>query len=138
MKSRLGVGVDAKKLKRLSDLDAKADIIVIDEVHMFEHESDYEVIKTWVQDNKTVYASGLDTDYRAQLMPVVKRLLELQPETIVRKEAVCDICGKFRARFTCIREKSGKQVLDGLPPVVPDDGTYEYQANCRDCYFRAE
>lgn len=134
LQSRLGVSIDAVKSARLAAVESAADVIVVDEVHMFEDRSDYKTVKKWLVMGKDVYASGLDTDYRGRLMPMVARLLELQPESVVRKTAVCDVCGEFNARFTAIR-KDGKRIRNGLPRVVPEDGNYEYQANCRSCFF---
>lgn len=135
LRSRIGVSIDAQKVKSLRLLDVDADVIGIDEIHMF-HEDDADKINQWISSGKEVYASGLDLDYSARLIPIIKRLYELQPETIVYKKSVCDTCGTFNARFSSIIFE-GKAIKEGLPSVVPDDGTYLYQASCRECFLES-
>jgi thymidine kinase len=130
--SRAGINTKATRVRSLAEVKNNVDVIGIDEVHMFD-ESDAQYIARWLKKGKEVFASGLDLDYSASLTPMVKRLIELKPENIITKTAVCEACHEYRALFTQILHK-GQPVLGGLPPIVPEDGTYVYQARCRDCY----
>ena len=133
--SRLGLNTKARRVASLSEVKDGADVIGIDEVHMFDAD-DAAVVERWLKDGKEVLASGLDLDYRAHMTPLVKQLLELRPELIISKSAVCEVCLQYTAGFTQILN-DGKEVLDGLPAIVPEDGTYAYQARCRNCFVKA-
>ena len=130
--SRAGINTKAVHVSSLSEVKNHVDVIGIDEVHMFD-EDDAKYIDEWLNNGKEVFASGLDLDYSATITPMVRRLVELKPELILTKTAVCEACHEYRALFTQIIHK-GKPVLGGLPPIVPEDGTYIYQARCRNCY----
>lgn len=135
IRSRMGIGAAALSLQTLREVDDQFDVIGIDEIHMF-HESDEQIINKWLVEGKNIIASGLDLDYRGKMMPIIIRLLELKPDKLVTNKAVCDSCKKYDARFTQIL-KSGIAVQSGLPHVVPEDGTYEYQARCRGCFVKS-
>lgn len=132
--SRIGLNTRALSVKTLKEVTNGFDVIGIDEVHMFPA-SDVKQIVKWLSEGRDVFASGLDLDYSATLTPMVTKILELKPDKIITKVAVCEGCHKYTAQFTQIF-KGGKPVLGGLPPVVPEDGTYIYEPRCRDCYVR--
>lgn len=132
--SRLGIDVTARRTKTLSEVKDDWDVIGIDEVHMLPIK-DAEQINEWLRAGKEVVVSGLDLDYRGKIMPMAKRLLEIKPDTIIYKVSVCEVCHEYNALFTQIISK-GKPLTRGLPAVVPEDGTYIYEARCRDCFVR--
>ncbi len=99
------------------------------------NEDDVATIEKWIIEGKTVFVSGLDLDYRAKMPTIIQRLFELKPDNTIQKIAVCDVCKQYRAQFTQILH-DGEPVLSGLPTIIPEDGTYEYQARCRDCYVK--
>lgn len=129
--SRMGLVSDAEKVSSLAYLDDNFDVIAIDEVHMF---SPLEAnrIWHWLLADKTVIISGLDLDYKADIPPIIERLYKFKPDEIIMKKAVCDNCKLYDAQYTRIF-KDGRMIKDGVPTIVPDDGTYEYQARCRRC-----
>lgn len=135
IQSRLGIKTTARAVRSLRDIHQSFDVISIDEVHMFD-EQDGDIIDGWLKQDKNIIASGLDLDYRGKLLPIVIRLLELKPDQLISKLSVCDMCKEYRAPFTQILNDH-QPVLSGLPSVVPEDGTYEYQARCRDCFVKA-
>ncbi|MBI4034336.1 hypothetical protein HY380_00390 [Candidatus Saccharibacteria bacterium] len=135
LRSRIGLNTRALAVKSLKDVTNGFDVIGIDEVHMFPV-TDIKYVSDWLKQGKEVMVSGLDLDYSATLQPMVKKILELKPEKIINKVAVCEGCHKYTAQFTQIF-KDDKAVLAGLPPVVPEDGTYVYEPRCRDCHKRA-
>lgn len=134
VKSRAGLNVKAKKVDSLSQIDNSYDVIGVDEMHMFSA-ADCKHVETWLNDGKEVIMSGLDLDYRGRLIPMTQELLQLKPEVIINKVAVCDVCHTYGASFTQIVHDD-QPVTDGLPAVVPEDGTYEYQARCRSCFTK--
>lgn len=134
IRSRLGVGATALTVGSLSEVTQPFDIIGIDEVHMFD-EDDSRVIDTWLHENKSVVASGLDLDYRGKLLPIVTRLIELKPDEVISKLAVCDTCKEYRAQFTQILGNK-VPVLSGLPSIIVEDDSYDFQARCRDCFVK--
>jgi thymidine kinase len=134
IQSRLGMNATALAVRSLHDVDQSFDIIGIDEVHMFDVGNE-QAIDTWLHQGKDIIASGLDLDYRGKMLPIIIRLLELKPDKIISKTSACDACKEPGAQFTQILNH-GEPVLSGLPPVVPEDGTYDYQARCRDCFVK--
>lgn len=136
IRSRLGISTAALNVQSLHDVDSDFDVIGIDEVHMFD-EQDHHVIDRWLNEGKIIIASGLDLDYRGKMMPIIIRLYELKPDKLITNKAVCDSCKKYDARFTQILQ-NGVAIHSGLPHVVPEDGTYEYQARCRNCFVKPE
>lgn len=130
--SRIGINTRALRVKSLKEITNGFDVIGVDEINMFPA-SDIAVIKKWLHEGKEVFASGLDLDYSATMMPLVRKILELKPDNIINKTAVCDVCHDYSAQFTQILH-NGEPVLGGLPHIVPEDGTYVYEARCRDCY----
>lgn len=133
--SRNGVSLQAKKVVDLSEtLEKNLEVVGIDEIHMFS-EKDAEIIGELLKKGKKVIAAGLDTDYRGKIFPVIKKLIELGPKEIRYKRAVCENCKKPDAVYTQIY--NGEiPVLEGLPPVVPEDGTFCYKPLCRVCFAK--
>jgi thymidine kinase len=135
IQSRNGIKLQAKKIKSLFDIlnDTPREIIGIDEIHMFQ-EADARAVKEILNKGTRIIASGLDTDYQGRLFNIIIRLMELAPKEIKYKRAVCDICRAPTAVYTQILTADNQPVTGGLPPVVPDDGTYIYKAVCRQCF----
>lgn len=133
--SRNGVEISAKKVDSLSDaLKGNFQVVGIDEIHMFDPSEAF-IIEQLLKNGVKVVASGLDVDYRGRMFEIIKNLLEMGPMKVKHKRAVCELCKKPVAAHTQILNK-GVPVTDELPPVVPDDGTYEYRAVCRNCFIK--
>lgn len=133
--SRIGIATKATRVASLADAGNDFDVIGIDEAHMFSPE-DVTHISRWLEDGKEIVVSGLDVSYEGTLMPSIAKLYELKPDTIINKLSVCDICHQYTGKFTQIL-KNETVVTSGLPHVVPEDGTYEYQSRCRKCFVTA-
>jgi thymidine kinase len=134
--SRNGVKLEAKKIKSLAEiLDDDVEVVGIDEVHMFPAE-DMAAVEKLLRKGTRVIISGLDTDYQGKLFAPVAKLLELGPQEIKYRRAVCDLCQAPAAIYTQIF-KDNRPITSGLPPVIPDDGTYNDLAACRNCFVRA-
>lgn len=135
IESRSGLFIDAKKIESLENLnDPSLSIIGIDEIHMFE-EDEIAHIEKALLGGAEIIVSGLDMDYRGEMFPVVKKLLELGPIEVRYKRAVCNQCKKLSATHTQIYDK-GIPLTEGLPSVIPDDGTFTYEPVCRQCFVR--
>lgn len=132
--SRIGINTQAVVVKSLKEINTPFDVIGVDEIHMFDPD-EINVIEQWIKEGKSVFISGLDLDYRARMPSMIIHLLQLKPDKLIFKIAVCDICKEYSAPFTQILHKN-KPVLAGLPLISPEDGTYVYQARCRNCFVK--
>jgi thymidine kinase len=132
--SRSGLKVKAVKVNSLTEITNGFDVIGIDEINMFD-EADVKQVYGWLKAGKEVVISGLDLSYKGELIPLVCRLMELKPDVMIHKLAVCEVCLNYDAKFTQILHK-GEPVLEGLPIVTPEDGTYAYEPRCRECFVR--
>ncbi len=82
-----------------------------------------------------VIAAGLDTDYQGKMFAVVRALFELGPKEVCYKRAVCDVCRTPGAIYSQVLRQN-LPITGGMPPVIPDDGTFTYQAACRNCFVK--
>lgn len=131
--SRNGIEINAKKIDSLSEIEKEnVEVVGIDEIHMFPVE-EARIIKDLLERGIKVIIAGLDSDYQGKMFSIVKILLDLKPGRVEYKKAICEICGKPEAIYTQIF-RNKELVLDGLPPVVPDDGTYIYKPVCENCF----
>lgn len=132
--SRSGAALTTVKTRSLAEaLDEDFEVVGVDEVHMFTVE-DIEVVRVLLRRGSRVVAAGIDLDHRGELFAPVRALLELGPAVVNYRRAVCDICRQFAAVYTQVLEH-GEPMIRELPPstALPDDGTYTYEARCRDC-----
>lgn len=131
--SRNGIEINAKKIDGLSEIEKEnVEVVGIDEIHMFPVE-DAGIIEDLLERGTKIIVAGLDSDYQGKMFPIVRKLLELKPGRVEYKKAICETCGKAQAIYTQIF-KDKEFVLDGLPSIVPDDGTYIYKPVCENCF----
>lgn len=135
IQSRNGIGINAQKITSLKEIiPTSARIIGIDELHMFEAE-DVSHIEQLLHEGIKIIASGLDLDYQGKMFAPIQRLLELGPKEVRYRRAVCEICKSPEATHSQVLENS-TPLTSGMPPTIPDDGTFDYQARCRKCFVR--
>lgn len=133
IESRSGLFIDAKKIRSIREiLDSELSVVGIDEIHMFEP-TDAVFVEQLLTRGSEVIVSGLDTDYRGEMFDMVKKLFELGPREVKYKRAVCNECKNFSATHTQVYTQ-GKPITFGMPPVIPDDGTFTYEPLCRKCF----
>lgn len=132
--SRLGIDAESQVVSSLSDAGDDFDVVGVDEIHMFTRDDVWQ-IENWVKAGKEVFISGLDLDYQGNMIQTTLEVLQLRPDKIIVKNAVCEVCHTYDARFTQLL-KDGKEITEGIPPVNPDDGTFQYEARCRDCFIK--
>jgi len=133
IESRNGALLDANKVGSFAEIiDAGYEIIGIDEIHMFRPE-EAENIKKILQKGTQVVVAGLDLDYRGEMFLIIKKLLEIGPLRVVYRRAVCENCHEHNAVYTQVYN-NGAPITEGMPPVIPDDGTFTYSPLCRSCF----
>lgn len=131
-----GVLTTTKTLSLAVALEEDLDVVAVDEVHMFDP-ADIEVIDRLLVRGTRVVVAGIDLDHRGELFAPVRALLELGPDAVSYRRAVCDVCRDFSATHTQVL-RSGVPFLDHLggSEALPDDGTFTYEARCRTCFVR--
>ncbi len=135
IESRSGLFIEAKKISSIREaLDEKWSVVGIDEIHMFDP-LDTVYIHDLLTRGTDVVVSGLDMDYRGHLFEIVHKLFELGPREVRYKRAVCHLCKGYSATQTQIYNNK-IAVTEGIPTVIPDDGTFTYEPTCRMCFVR--
>ena len=131
--SRNGAKLTAKKVATLAEVIGQDFAVIgVDELHMFP-DSEEGVIKKILAQGTRVIAAGLNKDYRGKTFPLIRRLLEFEPNEASYLKSTCDVCRCPNATHTQILD--GKTpITSGLPSSITDDGTYIYKAVCRDCF----
>ena len=131
-----GVLTTTKVLSLSAALEEDLDVVAVDEVHMFDL-ADVDVVDELLRRGTRVVLAGIDLDHRGQLFAPVRALLELGPDTVTYRRAVCDVCRDFSATHTQVL-RGGVPFLDdlGASEALPDDGTFTYEARCRSCFVR--
>ncbi|WP_343990080.1 thymidine kinase [Terrabacter terrae] len=135
--SRSGGQLVTTKVATLHEALAEPlDVVAVDEVHMFDA-GDVAVIGQLLARGTRVVVAGIDLDHRGELFATVRALLELGPDTVSYRRAVCDQCRDFSATHTQVL-RSGEPFLEHLggSEALPDDGTFSYEARCRSCFVR--
>ncbi|OGF25716.1 hypothetical protein A2303_06980 [Candidatus Falkowbacteria bacterium RIFOXYB2_FULL_47_14] len=133
IQSRNNVVAEARKIKSIKEIvNGGYAAVGIDEIHMFP-DTDAKYVAELLRWGTRVVISGLDTDYQGRMFKIIKELLELGPNTVNYKRAVCDHCRQPDAVYTQVL-KDSVPIFKGLPPSIPDDGTYAYRALCRRCF----
>jgi thymidine kinase len=134
--SRNGLALEARKIKSLNDIsDNEAAVIGIDELHMFDPDQ-LDVLVSLLHKGVKVVAAGLDLDYKGKMFDIIKKLLELGPKEVIYKRAVCEVCRQPQAVYSQVFSNA-VPVIDGMPSVIPDDGSFTYQPVCHACFVRA-
>lgn len=134
-----GVLTTTKTLSLAPALDEDLDVVAVDEVHMFDV-ADVEVVDRLLRRGTRVVVAGIDLDHRGELFAPVRALLELGPDAVTYRRAVCDVCLDFSATHTQVL-RGGVPFRDRLggtggSEALPDDGTFTYEARCRSCFVR--
>jgi thymidine kinase len=134
--SRGGVAISAEKITRIPDgVEERYRVVGIDEAHMFLAQDIVPAIERLLRQNIDVIVAGLDTDYQGKMFDVIRALFELGPKDVRYKRSVCDLCRIPGAVYSQVL-KNDQPLTAGMPPVIPDDGTYSYRAACRNCFVR--
>ena len=149
LSSRLGLSTGA--LEVTDDLDfwdvvvdrstagKRIDYLVCDEAQFYAKEQVEQLARVVDEMDIDVFAFGITADFRTELFPGSKRLIELADRVqVLQVEALC-WCG--RRATTNARVVDGVMVVEGEQVVVGDTtsqgrGTVEYEVLCRRHYMR--
>ena len=131
VKSRVGISAPCYMLEReesILGLECDSyDVIMVDEAQFLTESQVDELYQ--ISKEKPVLCFGLLTDFKQQLFPGSKRLVELC-ESFEKIKTIC-ACGKaanYNARFT----ENGVMVTDGNQVEI--GGNDRYKALCKYCY----
>jgi thymidine kinase len=149
LSSRLGLATDAVEVH--DDLDfwdtvvgcltagARVDYVICDEAQFYRPEQVEQLARIVDELGVDVTAFGITADFRTELFPGSRRLIELADRVeVLQVEALC-WCGR-RATHNA-RIVDGVMVVEGEQVVVGDtaaasDGLVEYEVLCRRHYMR--
>ena len=128
-----GVLTTTKTLSLAPALEEDLEVVAVDEVHMFDV-ADIAVVDQLLRRGTRVVVAGIDLDHRGELFAPVRALLELGPDAVTYRRAVCDVCRDFSATHTQVLRAGAPFVEDLGGEALPDDGTFSYEARCRTCF----
>ncbi|OFE14329.1 thymidine kinase [Humibacillus sp. DSM 29435] len=149
LSSRLGLSTGA--LEVADDLDfwesivsratagGRIDYLVCDEAQFYTGAQVEQLARVVDEMDVDVFAFGITADFRTELFPGSKRLIELADRVqVLQVEALC-WCG--RRATTNARVVEGSMVIEGEQVVVGDtasglEGQVEYEVLCRRHYMR--
>lgn len=114
-------------------LDEELDVVAVDEIHMFDV-ADVAVVGELLRRGTRVVVAGIDLDHRGELFGTVRSMLELAPDAVTYRRAVCDVCHEYRATHTQVLRSDVPFLEDLGGKALPDDGTFTYEARCRTCF----
>ena len=117
-----------KPIEILKKIKKNTRIVVVDEVQFFDNQI-IEVINELVRKGITVFAAGLDTDYRGEPFAATASLLALADGEVVKLRSVCTVCKKWNATRT------QRLRADGTPaaynePLIKVGAKDFYEARC--------
>jgi len=117
---------------------AKVDYLICDEAQFYRPEQVEQLARIVDEMGVDVYAFGITADFRTELFPGSRRLIELADRVqVLQVEALC-WCGN-RATHNA-RVIDGVMVVEGAQVVVGDtaagSGEVEYEVLCRRHYMR--
>ena len=128
VRSHSGIEVEAEAIEDpkeiLNCLDGEVKAVFVDEVQFFD-ESLYDVVKELLDKGVDVFCAGLDLSFKQNPFETTAKLLSLA-DVVIKKRAVCTMCGEHTATLT-FKISGGESEIDV-------GGKEKYIAVCRDCY----
>lgn len=105
------------------------DVVVIDEVNLFEREI-VDFVQELAEKDYRVILSGLDLTFRGEPFEPSPQLLSLA-DHVEKRQAVCESCGDPATRT--------QRLIDGEPapynsPTIEVGGEEKYEPRCRNCH----
>jgi thymidine kinase len=110
-------------------LEPAVDVVGIEEVQFFD-EGIVEVCQRLADRGVSVFAAGLDQDFRGLPFSFMPRLLSLA-DNVLKLHAICKKCGREASRT--------QRLIDGRPagwndPTILVGAAESYEARCRRCH----
>ena len=119
--------------KSVHELDKSAlACVLVDEAQFLNEDQVCQLFSLAKQDDISVIAYGLRTDFRTEMFPGSKRLLELA-DNIEKLPTMC-FCSS-QAEFNT-RKVNGDYVFDGSQVAIDGENDIEYDSLCGKCYQR--
>ncbi len=117
------VSIECSK-NMLPYLKEKVDAVFIDEVQFFDKDL-VRIVRKLLDENVNVFCAGLDMTFKQNPFETTMLLLALADE-VIKKKAVCHLCGEHNATLSY-------KISDG-DAEIDVGGKEKYIAVCRDCY----
>ncbi|MEJ5228623.1 MAG: thymidine kinase [Pseudothermotoga sp.] len=128
VKTHTGLEVEAIAVEKASDIlhyiDYPVEAIFFDEVQFFDRDL-VRIVRDLLDKNVDVFCAGLDMTFKQNPFETTALLMSLATE-IIKKRAVCNLCGEYNATLTYKLVKDESEIDVG--------GKEKYIAVCRDCY----
>ena len=125
-----GDGVEAIPISKAEEIEKEIEddvqAVFIDEIQFIE-ENLVNVVRKLIDRGIDVFCAGLDLSYKQNPFPTTAKLMALA-DTVVKKKAVCHICGDYNATLS--------YKIAGEDAEIDVGGMEKYIAVCRDCYNR--
>lgn len=109
----------------------KLNCVLVDEAQLLSPQQVDQLFDIAKNDDISVIAYGIRTDFRTNLFPGSERLFALA-DSIEKLPTMCR-CGS-QAEFNC-RKNNGEYVFDGDQVAIDGDGAITYEPLCGKCYF---
>ncbi len=128
-------GVKAIPVKSIEEilsytLEFDVKYVFIDELQLFS-DSPMDVknaIEKMLMAGSNVVASGLNTDFKGDVFPIMKEVIPIADE-VIRLTAICSVCGED-AVMTQRLDENGNPVHRSAP-LIQIGGSDSYEARCR-------
>lgn len=115
-------------LAHYKNFKGKVDGVFVDEVHFLETNI-CTILRQIIQYGTDVYCAGLDMNYLWEPFETTALLLAMADE-VIKKKAVCEICGEYKATLS-FKKKSNGNIFDV-------GGKEKYIAVCKECYSKLQ
>lgn len=110
---------------------AKLNCVLVDEAQLLTRDQVDQLFDIAKNDDISVIAYGIRTDFRTELFPGSERLFALA-DNIEKLPTMCR-CGS-QAEFNC-RKNNGEYVFCGDQVAIDGNGAVTYEPLCGKCYF---
>lgn len=128
VKTHSGMSEQAYPVDTIDDirncLFSDADAVFIDEAQFFTKNL-IDIVKSLLDKGIDVFCAGLDMTFKQNPFETTSALMALADE-IIKKRAVCQICGEYNATLSYKTTPDQSEIDVG--------GAEKYMAVCRDCY----
>ncbi len=126
----LDIRLSVKKYAKDNGIEHIA-CVLIDEAQFLTDEQINQLFSIAKEDQTSVIAYGLRADFRTELFPGSKRLLELA-DNIEKLPTMCR-CGN-QAEFNC-RKVNDEYIFEGEQVAIDGEGSVTYDSLCGSCYL---
>ncbi|ABV34047.1 MULTISPECIES: thymidine kinase [Pseudothermotoga] len=128
VKTHAGVEVEAIAVEKSADamkyIKQPVDAVFVDEVQFFDKDL-VKIVRQLLDQDVDIFCAGLDMTFKQNPFETTMLLMSLANE-IIKKKAVCHICGEYNATLTYKFVQDDSEIDIG--------GKEKYIAVCRDCY----